>query len=636
MAKDTKKRRFSLLIAEIIILLPKIIIALQAIPCTDIADEVAMLKVPAYLAGFDWSSSTANASYYGFGYFALFFPLFLFKLDIVTIYRSILIITSLIEGIIPILCFDMLESLWKVKKDVEKISITVIVSLITVNPPYNLINEHVLIMIIWVTVFLMCKLSTKQEKRRLYSGLLALTLVYSLTIHTRAIIIIGAVIVTIVLYFLLYRKSLVSKLFYPFIAIGYIASSWLVSFVQNCVWGSNNLANSSIYIPKEIELSETIMAFFDLLLGNVGTAFIFSKSFLGFMVMALLLFLFEILVEKRNRNKQRGRARNREINREINKARKKEIKKEIKQEIKKEIEQESKQERSKEEKEKLVFEKSFIIIFSVCAICTMATIGGLGIQHMEGLAEAISGNAEFFYDYKYLVYLRYFINYMAPLFLVGFVLYVKKPIYYTKTLVAGAVFTIIVYVLWFIRVIPHISDKYFGISNFYAFSWMIGKTVSDSIIEMDYMAIILLSIDFAILFLFSVFKERRRKIALVVFAVLLVYQYLYFPNTYANVVSQKYFEEIAQSQTFIEAVREQKDELEIYVYHENKGVPYLLQAYNYDLKVTWGLPEKVSEEVIVISNISIIGEIGEYYTEIQLDDNEWVYMKNIDESLYEL
>lgn len=574
------KRVICFWLTQLIILIPKIIISLNAIPCTDVRDEVAMLKVPAYLAGYDWSQSTESASYYGFGFFALFFPLFLWQWDIVTIYRTILIITSVVECIVPFICYYLMEQYWDVKDDIDKMLITIIASLTTVNPPYNLINEHILSVMMWVIVLILCKLiSEKNGKRKnILSFFLMLCLIYSLTIHARALVFIIAVLAVIAIYFFIYREWLVTKIFSITFLLFYIGVDFFISHVQEVVWGSNNLVNSSVTIPKNINWIDCVESFFDIVLGNIGGIFIFSKSFCGFLIVAILLYFIEIMKKKYRTNNKNA-----------------------------------------------VCEKTFwtVAIFSV--VCIAITIGGLGIQHMKGVEEAVSEGNVNSYSFKYLVYIRYYIVYAAPLFMLGLILYIKNVVYYRKTFTLGFILTIIVYVMWGSRIVPYISNTYFGVNNFYTFAWLLGKTALDRISSADYWVIIIFSIDLAVLLFCSLMGKRHKNLFISLMAVLMIYQYIYFPFHYSDIVSESQYNKMDAIQKFVEEEREKNKDIIIYVYEEADILSYLLQVYNYDMQVVSGLPDKEEKGIIIVSDENIDDKLLERCEGIELDKNEWVY-----------
>lgn len=577
-----RKKMGYLLLTELAILIPKIFIVFQAIPVTDIRDEVAMLKVPAYIAGFDWSTSTSTASYYGFGFFAIFFPLFKLKVDILVIYRVILLSLSLLECIIPIVCFYMLEKFYNIEKNEVKSVISIIVSFVTVNPPYNLINEHVLIILVWLNVLLLCKLCCKQNKkeRNWLSVLLAIDLLYALTIHTRALIMFIAVIVVILGYYFLFKEWIVTKWFTVISILGYVVVDHFITVVQAKVWGNNELVNASLGIPNRIEHVKDLSSFFDLVIGNIATSFIFSKSSLGFMVVAIVYFLFRRIAAG-----------------------------------------------VKAEKEITIFDKTIFVTFVVCIICTVGTICGIGLQHMAGLKNAIEMGDNGSYHYKYFTYLRYYVSYLAPLFMGGLVLYIKKIDYYKKTIIIGSLFSAFTYLYYNYYVIPYISNNYFGINNFYTFSWLLSKNALDRIDSNEYRIVLLVSFTLIFIWIFCIKMEKYKYIPVFLLMGLLIYQFIYFPANYSKIVAQAQYSEIDASQDYIERAKEDKINFTIYVYDQTDRIPYLIQLYNYELNVISGLPQEDSEEFIVISNCQLSELLAENYIENKLDNNEWLYTK---------
>lgn len=574
-----RKNIICLLIVEVIIMIPKIIISMKAMPVVDIRDEVAMLKVPAYIAGFDWSKSTGNASYYGFGYFFVFFPLFIIKMDIISLYRFILIITSLIECIIPAIIFCILEKLEYTFKCLEKTLIAIYLSFVTVNPPYNLINEHVLYVLIWITVLLICNLIIQRDKRR-DSILLGMILLYAQTIHTRAVVIIFAVVISVVAIRFIYKEYIVDKMFWFILTLGYAGINILIKAVQNVVWGSQTLINSSISIPHEIHVLREMGGFFKIILGNLGTSLIFLKLFLGIMLVALWLYFRKTLKERNDVS----------------------------------------------EKYKLQGEMSFTI-FLISFLCIAITLGGLGLSNMAAVTEAIAEGNTNAYAFKTLTYLRYYLCYAPPMLMLGIIIFLKEPLYFRRALVIGSVVTIGILLAWYCIIVPNIKDNYFGISSFYPFSWMIGKGRLDKLNKEDYEKIVLITLDLFIFLLCSVNKNRGRYAYLILSTILLFYQFMYFPSQYSNGVAEAQYEEIRGSLELMKQKREEKKDLVVYVYDDKGRIPYLIQLYSYDMEIISGLPQKDKTGILIISNCELIDRLGEGYSEQKINDSQYVYMR---------
>lgn len=258
-------------------------------------------------------------------------------------------------------------------------------------------------------------------------------------------------------------------------------------------------------------------------------------------------------------------------------------------------------------------------------VCIAITIGGLGVQHMKGVREAISEGNVNSYSFKFLAYIRYYIIYAAPLFMLGLILYIKNAVYYRKTFTLGFILTIIVYAMWGNRIVPYISDTYFGINNFYTFAWLLGKTALDRISSADYWAIIIFSIDMGILLICLLMSKRYKNLFISLMALLMIYQYIYFPFHYSDIVSESQYNEMDAIQKVVDEEREKNNDIIIYVYDQADMLPYLLQVYNYDMQVISGLPDKEKEGIIIVSNENIDDKLPEGYEGIELDKNEWVY-----------
>lgn len=574
-----RKNIICLFIVEMIIMIPKMIISMKAMPVVDIRDEVAMLKVPAYIAGFDWSKSTGDASYYGFGYYFLFFPLFMIKMDIISLYRFILIITSLIECIIPAIIFRILDNFSQEFKCLDKVLIVLYLSFVTVNPPYNLINEHVLYVLIWITILLICNLIGHKNKRR-DSILLGAVLLYAQTIHTRAIILIFAVLISVAVVRFIYKEWIVDKMFWLILTLGYPGTKFFIKVVQNVIWGNQTLANSSIPIPHRIHFFREMEGFFKIILGNLGTSLIFLKSFLGMMLVSLWLYVGKAL---KRRDHVSGECRRQG-------------------------------------------EMSFSI-FLISFLCIAITLGGLGLSNMSGVTEAIEERNANAYALKTLTYLRYYLCYTPPLLMLGIIVFLKEPMYFRRALIVGSGVTVVVLWAWYCIIVPNIKDNYFGISSFYPFSWMIGKGRLDRLNEEDYTKIVLITFDLFIFLLCSVNKSRRKYAYLIISTVLLFYQFLYFQPQYSSGAAAAQYEEVKYSLELMRQMEEEEKDIVVYVYDDKGRIPYLIQLYNYDMEIISGLPQEDETGILIISNCELIDRLGEGYSEQKINDNQYIYMR---------
>ena len=560
----------SLVICEIMVLAPKLYIIQKTVPFTDIADEVAMLSVPAYFAGYNWKEITDNLSYYGFGYFIFFAPLFKAGLDTVVIYKIILIITSVLEEMIPLILYNILIKHFNICSSVKLMLISTMVSFLTVNPLYNIINEHILIILVWAIVFFLIKLLFVCEKKikSQYTILLLLAMVYGLFIHTRFIALVIAVFLGIILYRIVFKEWLVNKALFALFPVGYFVANVFIKNIQNLVWGKTELVNASINVNFAVgnNIKDFVLGNILLFIGNIGTMQIFFLGCCFLMLFSLIYYIYFSFHDKTH--------------------------------------------------SKLF--KIYFLISVIFIFCTGITLLGIMFQNRERLLLNINDKNE--YSIKYLTYLRYYILYTSPLFFLGCVLLLcEKHIFEKIYKLAFMVETLVMYI-WLIYISPIISDTYFGASTFYPFSYLLKLKAKLSLDDIRGIAIIVFNLSVLLILLL---KNKKNNWAFLLLTTLFIYRYVYFAENIANPIARKYYQEIDKS---IEYINEIKDDInKIYVYSKNRTLPFMYQAYLYDIKILTDIPENLESGDILISDQSI-SNIKEDWKEINLDKNEWIYI----------
>lgn len=563
--KENKKKCIILFLAEILIVIPKIIVVFQAVPTADRIDEMSMLAIPAKLAGYDWCM--AETRYYGFGYFFLFAPLFRMNMDMLWIYRIILLITAVLEGIIPIIIQYILNKYFMITSAKEVILITVIMSFMTVNPLYNLINEHVLIIIIWGVTMIAFKLVYAETKRskQLNTILLDVLLIYGLFIHTRFQVLIIAVCMAIIIYRLLYKEWIVMPLFFAILGGGYIVAKYIIRIVQTYVWATTNLTNSSVSIPdiEKVNLFGLLKGFFRIILGNIGTITIFSASSGMFIVGALLYYLFCYGVKSRNK-----------------------------------------------------YDKAVFLILCIFFLSLCGTLTALGLMDMKNFA--IHTEGEKFYAIKTLTYLRYYIIFLIPIFFIGLVFYCRHVNLYKKTYKISYMFVVTILLLWINFVAPDVSDTNYGRSTFYPFSYLLHLNAPLKIDDFRAITIIIMSITS----LAVIFFRKNKMYFLFFMACLFIYQYIYFAVEIAIPDEKKYYSSIDASIDYVE--KHFDKEQSIYIYDQQKRYQ-IYQVYLYRYKIVLGLPDSFDNNVIILTDKNIDGEVPDNMNSLEIDDNEWIY-----------
>ena len=565
--KENRKKWIILFLSEILVVIPKIIVVFNAVPTADKIDEMSMLAIPAKLAGYDWSQCMAEARYYGFGYFFLFAPLFKLNIDMLWIYRIILLITAVLEGIVPIIIQYILNKYFMITSVKEVILITVIMSFMTVNPLYNLINEHAIIIIIWGVTLIAFNLVYAETKRSklLNTILLDVLLIYGLSIHTRFQVLIIAVCMAIIIYRLIYKEWLVVPLFYAILGGGYIIAKYLISIVQTYVWGTTNLINSAVSFPdiEKVNLFGLLKGFFKIILGNIGTITIFSLSSGIFIIGALLYYLFRYGVKSKNK-----------------------------------------------------YDKAVFLILCIFFLSLCGTLTALGLMNMKGFA--VHAEGEKFYAIKTLTYLRYYIIFLIPIFFIGLVFYYRHVNLYKKTYKISYLFVVTILLLWIFFVAPDISDTNYGRSTFYPFSYLLNLNTQLKIDDFRAIIIIIMSV----ISLAIIFFRKNKMYFLFLIACVFIYQYIYFAVEIAIPDEKRDYSYIDASVDYVKKYVD-KEQL-IYIY-DKQGRYQIYQVYLYQYKIVLGLPDSFDNNVIILTNKDIDDELPVNMNSLEIDDNEWIY-----------
>lgn len=232
-----------------------------ALPIEGTADELGALSYPATLAGFDWSDALAGwCNYYGGGFTVLFTPLFLlFSDEPVVLYRAILLICIIAQTLCAFICYRILTRYLHVADHFFAVVTSAAISYLLLIPGVVYVNEHAVILIVWLIALLLFKLADAEltaKKRAWLSILLLLLLSWSILIHTRCIVLWFATALAI----FVYRWSRKLWLISPVFVLPAIASFFVCRFVTSeavrILWGegNGNVANASVQITSDLQL----------------------------------------------------------------------------------------------------------------------------------------------------------------------------------------------------------------------------------------------------------------------------------------------------------------------------------------------------------------------------------------------
>lgn len=291
--------------------------------CTTGADEIGTIASGAWFAGYDWSEIiSTNSGYYGFGYSILAAPFYKIFEDPVMIHHAMLFLNNVLIAIIGVLCCIVLVRFLHLKNKMVAILIAGIVIWYTdVGFHGNqFVNETMLYLLCWLTIFLLFLLNENKNAERsrsqtikniVYTLLLCGVLFYSLLVHSRSLVMVVTTVITIVCISLITRKSIVNVfVFYPVLVIGYFLSRYCIWSVQSGLWrageDADTLTNSTESLTSQLTENihllfsfEGIKAWLIELLGQIYAMVVLSY---GLAVVALFGICFFLIKIVKNRN----------------------------------------------------------------------------------------------------------------------------------------------------------------------------------------------------------------------------------------------------------------------------------------------------------------------------------------------
>lgn len=272
MRKETMKKQ-DLFLVFLITLFPRLFISLQAYPAMYSSDEVSAISVAAMLAGYDWREVVSCAGYYGIGYLFIFAPLFHVVKNPIWIYRIILTVSSALVALSAPVCYLVLHKYFSLDRRIDKIVVSSICGVLNIFTCVHLTarNEEILYFLVWVIVYYLCGIlnSVNQSKQRKQKErVLLLLLMYSLTVHTRAVCLIIGVVFADILYRVIYKKGILRKRSYLIILAAYIIISFGLKVYQSNIW-IYGTKNTSVMSGVKNSLSKVQEYFNPYLFGNI-------------------------------------------------------------------------------------------------------------------------------------------------------------------------------------------------------------------------------------------------------------------------------------------------------------------------------------------------------------------------------
>ncbi len=588
------------ILAFLCALIPRVILNCFALPLRTQSDELATLAGGAFLGGKDWSGIVSQAGYYGFGFTALFAPLFHLSDDPILIYRLILVVESVMQASIALMAFYLMKRYFKIEHKWFLTVASIACSYMVVTRTMIVFNEHALIFCSWLICVLLFRLLEHQNdsrKKAIDTVLLMALLSYTLLLHTRSWMYWIVFVIFYVIYFIRNRRSFLAIL--PGIitaVIGVGGGRFLIHRMQERIWmadDSSELLNSSV----SLSLSDTIInatswhAWVNIICGQLNTVSVISG---GMLIVAVLLMIRCIIGwMKRGERFCNGKA----------------------------------------DREEILYEDHYAIIFIYFGLCTALTIGALSLLWLSWATQAMElGFASNGYGLKAVVYVRYMGPYLGPV-LMATLCYLYQEQDQIQKIYQQAIYWIAgLQIFWITCILPFVYTNSNFIEAYLPFSLKTRQGIDvGRMVFLPATGILLLIVILNHIWL----KKKKWKPVLLVLAILLTYQYCYNAVAYdLNTQRTNYKEINATYDMFCQLKESGNMPEEIYVvdtrdktYHQSY---YLMQYYLQGVRIIAGYPPEDAEEAMVCLNSNMCPvELmqDDSYRCVKLDRNEYVWVR---------
>lgn len=242
------KRFVSYILVFIIVFIPQGICALKAVPYP-IYDEIGPLKFLGYITG-EQNLGSLETAYYGWGTYIWMFPAYLITQNPIYRYRSLCVFSAFLQALSAEMAFIMCHKyLIKKARTACSICIAVMVGYVC-SHDIVLFNEHGLLAVNSLVLLLICIAFSDGEYKENYIFYAFLAALYGLTMHTRAIILVIALIIAILAYRLFFKIKLIKKRQMVVLLLAGVGVRWLEKTIMQIVWvrysSTGSVANTSL------------------------------------------------------------------------------------------------------------------------------------------------------------------------------------------------------------------------------------------------------------------------------------------------------------------------------------------------------------------------------------------------------
>ncbi len=612
--KNNLSKRWSLIITFLLTFIPKSILCLFMLPVSVISDEVATMAGATLLTSYDWSAVVSRAGYYGTGFSIFAAPLFWITDDPVILYRGIGLLCTFAQSITAVIGYVILEKYLRIKDKRVLVIVSVAAAYLVANRGILIFNEHGMVLAVWLLAWLLMKLQDiggSRKKKVIYTLLLMAVLVYSLTLHTRSVLLWLAVVFAVVFYAWTYRKCLVSV---PVVVavggIGFAAAQLYLRAVQGQIWlaGSGaEVRNGSISTGGNFSLlfdAENWRAWANIVLGQLHTVGIMTGGILILAALLIIHILWKSVFGRKKLLAERG---------------------------------------NEAEYGRIVYP-----VFIFCLSFIAMSIAGQSISWLgQAVAAVDSGYWSDAYGVKAYTYVRYLAPCMGPLFLVfcGYAYQCReKVLAYMKPALAALC---VLEFYWMVCIVPYLvhNTQQVTLEFYFPFSF---QMFTDDLSMKAFIPPLIFTFLFFFLFWWGL-EKKRMYIPVGILAVFLVYSYIFLGVTW-DLSGEK--AGYAQADAGYELIHSVQDEIELpaeITVQDIRNISdhqsfleyqFLLNRYRIVPATIKDTPDTVGTDIVfsndVADNPELEGwtDLGEYdkwieagYLYCVLDENEVVFIK---------
>lgn len=575
-------------LAFLVALIPRLLFLVKTYPVSISGDELFAMWPVAKLLGRDWSGVMGNYRYYGYGFSVLWIPFMALIKDPVILYRSMVTIMIFCQAAVAPISYHLMRKYLHVAN--EKLACLLAIAcsyLVTVRATYTY-PEFIYDLMVWIIAWLLLRLITEEvqtsKKAKIICTLaLLLALTYAYTVHSRAVALWGALIVTLLLCGWIYRKVFVSVpvclvVGIPAFLLVRVGISKTIGFLEKGqdVGVSNTSTGVSVQLLDWFKDPKSWTAWANIIIGELNESVVLTGGFAVALVVAICLLIW------------RGLCREPEI-----------------------VESKKNQ------------YLPYIVIGIFCIFAIGCTIGGQSITWLGGVTllmeENASGDA-----FRAITYLRYYGAYIGPLFMVGSVYLIKHENIIEK--IKGKVLLIISLLqgYWVLVILPILCYELGCVWSYAPFSLTKGFAAESVGLRSYLPATIFVFVFSAVAY--ELFKRKKVQLLIGLLCLVLVYTYAFngfYHERYRG--KQNYL----SCQSVVEWTREEEENgIEINKIYVEEGVvdAYELQYLLADKIVVIGTPEQTDGAYLCSDKKSIEKKLRDKATECEIDEDKYIYL----------